>query len=522
MEDCAKYCLDHGLELATGEAYTFLDPGMSGYHGDHVGPKGKLRKFISFVEDGTIKRGSTLVVESLDRLSRQDVWEALPMFMSLIRSGIRIVTLSDSKVYSDEGGAQDLILSIFIMARANEESSTKARRVRDAMRKKHQDAREEGKPMGKAIPLWLELTPDRAFEVREDRADVVRRIFQLAIDGYGKSATANLLIAERVPCFKLDRETKAITYKWATSSIDKILNNKAVLGFYQPYSVQVAAEGKRLPSGDAIPGYYPAIVDESTFYQAQGAIGGRKTSRATRQTKNFNVWQKLAKCVHCGTAMHLVNKGRPPKGSTYLHCYKARRGMCIGKAVRLDHSEEVFKFMLAQLDSLSLVQDSSGKISKELGHVDGLLGNQQDRLDEFKAALKVRFTGIVDELAHETEDEIKQLKKKRDELLTSLAREKIGSYQDFFSKLDLVSYEGRTRANTLLQRLKVVVYIGNGFLVTEKNVPVLVLGYKDGKIGSLGLDEAGEYTGDGTMLMQQLQDDMERGTSFTMRWRVRA
>jgi DNA invertase Pin-like site-specific DNA recombinase len=513
-EDCEKYCRQHELSLATGEDYTFLDPGLSGYHGDHVGPKGQLRRFISLVEDGTIEPGSSLIVESLDRLGRQDVNTALSLFLHLIGSGIRIVTLTDNKVYTNKGESMDLIISILIMSRANEESSTKARRVRDAMRDKHRKARESNEPMGKAIPLWLELTEQREFRVRDDQAGVVRRIFQMATEGYGKAATARVLNDEGIPSFK--------GKTWGASSVDKILNNKAVLGFYQPYSVQVAAEGKRLPSGNAIAGYYPAIVDESTFYQAQAAINGRRISGATRQSDKFNVWTKVAKCVHCGTAMHLVNKGKPPKGGTYLHCYKARKGLCTGKMVRLDHSEEVFKFMLAQLDSLSLVQDSSGKISKELAEVEGRLHEQRVTLEEFKAALRVRRTVTVLELVDETEDEIKGLSIRREELLASLAVEKIGSYQDFLSKLDLVSKPGRSRANTLLQRLKVVVYIGSAYLITEKDHAVSVLAYKDGKVGSLGLDNAGTYTGGGEVVMRQLVEQMERGTSFVSKWQMRA
>lgn len=518
LEGCEKYCREHNLSLATGEEYSFLDAGLSGYHGEHLGDKGQLSRFINLVEDGTIAEGSTLIVESLDRLSRQDVNTALGKFLNLLGYGIDIVTLKDGKKYTKKAENIDLIISILIMARANEESSTKSMRVRDAMRDKHKKAREQGVPMGKAIPLWLELTEQREFRVLEDRADVVRRVFQMAIDGYGKDVTARALNAENIPSFK--------NKTWGRSSIDKILHNKAVLGIYQPYSVQVTAESKRLPAGEPIPNYYPVIVEESTFYQAQAAITARKTTGATKQTDNFNVWQGVAKCVHCGTAMHLVNKGKKPKGATYLHCHNARKGLCKGKLVRLDQSEEVFKFMLAQLDSLSLVQDSSGKISKELGHVDGLLDEQQDNLKDFKAALKVRYTATVEELAYDAEQEISKLEKRREELQASLAVERIGSYEDFLSKLDLVSYEGRNRANSLLKRLKVLVYIGSGYLVTERDEAVLVLAYRDGKVGFQTIqeppEEAQKYTGGGEMAMQGLLRRMERGTPFTLTWQGRA
>ena len=513
IEACEKYCHDNNLHLATGEEYMFLDAGLSGYHGEHLGEKGQLTRFIKLVEDGTIPAGSTLIVESLDRLSRQDVNTALGYFLRILGRGIRVVTLSDGKTYTNKGENFDLIISILIMARANEESSTKSKRIRDAMKAKHEKAREQGLPMGKAIPLWLELGDDGKFKIREDRAAVVQRVFQMAIDGYGKAVTAKMLNAEGVPSFK----NKA----WGTSSIDKILNNRAVLGEYQPYSVQVMAEGKRLPSGDPILNYFPAIVDDSTYYQAQAAVSGRKVAGTTKQSERFNVWQGVAKCVYCHAAMHLVNKGKPPKGNTYLQCANARKGLCKGKVVRLDHSEVVFKDILAKLDSLSLVQDSSGKISKELAEVEGRLAGKKDKLAQYTVLLAENPTATINKLVGTTEDEIKALEKQREDLMAALAAETVGNREDFFKKLDLVTPVGRSKANMLLKRLKVLVYIGTGYLVTEKDEARFVLAYKDGEIGFGYIDADGyKYDGGGEMPMQGLLGRMERKTPFTIRMKA--
>lgn len=77
------------------------DLGVSAYKGTHI-EEGALGKFIEAVDKGLVKRGSYLLVESLDRLSRQDVPTALQMFLHLINKGITIVTLSDEgRVYSN-------------------------------------------------------------------------------------------------------------------------------------------------------------------------------------------------------------------------------------------------------------------------------------------------------------------------------------------------------------------------------------------------------------------------------------
>ena len=100
FEACAKFCTANDLTLAQGEDYTFLDAGKSGYKAEHLDVNGQLRRFLSLVENGTIAPGSYLIVESLDRLSREHVKTALPQFMDLLNKGINIVTLLDGKTYT--------------------------------------------------------------------------------------------------------------------------------------------------------------------------------------------------------------------------------------------------------------------------------------------------------------------------------------------------------------------------------------------------------------------------------------
>jgi len=71
MEACERYCKEHGLRLATEAEYSFFDEGRSAYTGDHVSEKGQLARFLRMVEEGKIERDSYLLVESLDRLSRE-------------------------------------------------------------------------------------------------------------------------------------------------------------------------------------------------------------------------------------------------------------------------------------------------------------------------------------------------------------------------------------------------------------------------------------------------------------------
>jgi hypothetical protein len=109
------------LELELDTTLHLSDEGLSAYKGV-AQTKGSLGVFIRLVEDGKIEKGSYLLVESLDRLSRQTPRQALNQLNTLADEGIVLVTLSDGKMYTKESldgdGGMSLIFAIMLMARA--------------------------------------------------------------------------------------------------------------------------------------------------------------------------------------------------------------------------------------------------------------------------------------------------------------------------------------------------------------------------------------------------------------------
>lgn len=491
------YCNRNGLIPATD---SFTDRGRSGFKAEHLNDTGELRRFLRLVESGDIEPGSTLVVENLDRLGRQDVEEAFGVFSGILGSGIRIVTLGEGegeREYVKGGGMVPLIISIIEMSRAHGESQRKAELVGAAFANKQELARRYMKPMGNTCPLWLKLkegwrdyaTDGSAYEEIPERADVVRRIFRWAIEGYGKGIIVKNLNAEGIPSFK--SEVEKLKAKgldgWGASSVDKVLKNKAVFGEYQPMTVQGAPKGQRINAGDPIPNYFPAVISSDTFYEAQAAIDGRRTAKATKQSTKFNIWQGIGKCERCGGAMHLVNKGIPPKGGAYLRCCNVRKGQCKAKSVRLDHAEAVFRGMLIRLDALALVKDSSAQIAKALKAIEGKLSEAKRRLQALEERLiESPESPTIGRAVTRLESEVSTLHRERDTLKAELAAEQGIGWDDFFNRLDLVSYTGREKANALLKRLSVVVLIGaSGYTVTENGRAVFVMDYREGEAGYL-------------------------------------
>jgi DNA invertase Pin-like site-specific DNA recombinase len=317
LQAAQDWCAQRGLVLDD----TLRDLGRSAYKGGHA-QFGALRDFLALVEKGEIERGSFLIVESLDRLSREAVLVALPRLLDLIAAGITVVTLSDGQEYSDSRLLADpspLIMSLLIMMRAHEESRTKGMRVGKAWAQKRVLAAETGQAMTAICPGWLRLVggPKRgAYELIPERALIVQRIFRETIDGQGRRSIAKALNSEGVPTWGVGRKRGAL---WHDSYVQKILRNPATFGTYEPLSKLAGGDG----SGNIrIDGYFPAAIEEDTFYLAQVAAGVRRQGEGRPAAGHRNLLRGLAKCGSCGSNLIVIDKGKRSSGPK-LTCSRA-------------------------------------------------------------------------------------------------------------------------------------------------------------------------------------------------------
>lgn len=193
------YALKRGWEL--DRTLTLQDVGVSAFRGRNA-VEGNLGRFLEHVRTGEVARGSVLLVESLDRLSRQEVARAQLAFLNLLDSGVTVVTLLDDQEYSwasvNAGdGMVRLIISLTIMSRAHEESATKARRLKEAWAAKR--SRLDTEALTSKVPAWLRLNPEtRKPELIPERAAIVERIFRDTLGGKGQHSIAAELNREGV------------------------------------------------------------------------------------------------------------------------------------------------------------------------------------------------------------------------------------------------------------------------------------------------------------------------------------
>lgn len=193
-----KWAEERGLQLDT--TLSLRDEGLSAYHQRHV-KQGALGTFLSAITDGLVPPGSVLIVEGLDRLSRAEPILAQAQLAQIINAGITVVTASDGREYNRESlkaQPMDLVYSLLVMIRAHEESDTKSKRVKAAIRRQCEgwiNGTYKGLIVNGKDPSWVKLV-DGKFELVPERAASMRAAIQFYKDGHGTTKIAQML-AER-------------------------------------------------------------------------------------------------------------------------------------------------------------------------------------------------------------------------------------------------------------------------------------------------------------------------------------
>lgn len=341
LQQAEEYAVANGLEL--DEKLKYHDYGVSAYRGANVAI-GKLGEFMEAIRRGEVEHGSFLLVESLDRISRDAVLAAQTIFNQIILSGVTIVTLADKAVYSAELVNKDpfkLIQAIMILIRANEESDIKSKRLKEVWRQKRKAIAD--KPLTSKAPAWLEFDKgSNSFSVIPERGEIVRRIFSDHLAGKGCLTIANELGDEKIATWGQGGRKASV---WRETYIRKILNSPAVIGTLVPHKMDHTEGRKRIPL-DKVKGYYPAVVKEEVFARVQelrlgNNMRGRKTSKELQ-----NIFSLVARCPECGARLLHTNKSNKDKKMPpwrYLVCDNAKHGQgCKYKAIPYNRLESVF------------------------------------------------------------------------------------------------------------------------------------------------------------------------------------
>jgi len=362
--------LDRNPEYVLDDSLT--DKAVSAFRGRNIHGDGPLAKFLRAVEVGQVQEGSVLLLESLDRLSRQSPWECLEVFRLLIRNGITVVCLMDNRVYDEATMVANpfaIMESLLIMTRAHEESRAKSARLSANWAERRRKAAESGHIITGRAPGWLTVRDTkegrittREWVVKEERAEVVRGIYRMAAQGMGQEAIARALNAKGIPNWGNGKKVGAM---WMRPHIKALLKSRAPGGYYTPQGVGHDENGKPVRKAidgvGEIAGYFPKIVDDELFTKVHAMLltdGVPLVRQGERSTL-----AGLCQCARCGSMMTRVSKGKNSGAKVRLLCTRAKLAKgCEYETVRI---EEVEKAVLDNVPNLALAQPEATEVEAE-------------------------------------------------------------------------------------------------------------------------------------------------------------
>jgi DNA invertase Pin-like site-specific DNA recombinase len=358
-------------ELTLDTSLTLQDLGVSAFKGANA-DEGQLGAFIRAIESGIVPKGSFLLIESLDRLSRAKVNIALNLFLSIINQGIVIATLGDDKEYGENCDFHDIIISILVMQRAHEESKRKSDLISKAWENKRVEATKSGRVMSKVVPFWLKAKEDKSgFIVIPEYAAILNRMFDLALDGVGVSSIAKTLNGDGI--------TTPTGKAWKGPNIAKFLRNRAAIG-EATFTTFMNEDSKR-EATDPIPNYFPAVVAEDKFYAIRDKFATTNMSTEHgRKSDNRNLFRRLIRCQYCGNSVSIQAMKYKTKEGQKLYSTLCCSGQVSGngcKSKRWDYYEfqRLFLNLVREIDVSSLV--ATDKKQDDIRKVKALIGKER-------------------------------------------------------------------------------------------------------------------------------------------------
>jgi DNA invertase Pin-like site-specific DNA recombinase len=272
---------------------------VSGWKGkNREGALGELLKVL--------QEGDYLLVEDLDRLSRENPLSAMNLLQSIVLKGVTVVSLRDNNTVTKENfySLPTFLPSILKASLAYEENEKKSMRIKESWVARR-TAIAKGTYINGRIPFWCKLQ-DGKLVLIEEKANIIRQIFDMAYSGMGFYGIVNRLTADQITL------TKA---KWNIGNVGGLLRNIHLYGAIQ---MHIMENRKRIPVGEPIEGYFPTVISKDRFLAVQAKVASRKNRGGRGQDAVSNLFSGILKCSQCGASIVFTNKSISNDG--YLLC----------------------------------------------------------------------------------------------------------------------------------------------------------------------------------------------------------
>lgn len=343
-----KYAMDQGWDI-----YNIYNDD------DYPGADRKRPEWNHLLKDAEDQKFDIVLCKTQSRFTRElelvekYIHHLFPLW------GIRFVSIVDNADTANKGNKKSRQINGLVNEWYLEDMSENIKSVLT-------DRRKDGFHIGAFALYGYKKDPERKGHliIDEEAAAVVREIFTLFSQGYGKTAIARMLNDRGIPNPTEYKRLHGLRFKqpksknstlWKYFAIAYMLKNEIyignmVQGKYGSVSYKTK-QNKPRPQSEwyVVEGTHEPIIDRELWNKVQSLVAQRAKPFSVG---TIGLFARKARCANCGYIMRSTKSAPKRGGKHYLQCSNRHvaKDACIGSFISVDKLE---KIVIAELNRLA-------------------------------------------------------------------------------------------------------------------------------------------------------------------------
>lgn len=299
---------------------TYIDDGFTGTNFNRP----SFKRMIADIEAGKV---NCVIVKDLSRFGRDYIDTGKYLERYFPDNEVRFISITDH--IDSMKQAYDMLLPI--------KNIFNEQYARDISKKVHASMKTKqraGEFIGAFASYGYKKSPadKNKLVIDEYAAGVIRKIFKLYIEGYGKIRIAAILNEDGIVCPSEYKKINGDNYRnsnrldstsyWTYSTINRILQNEMYIGnmVQNKKSQRMRGKSKAQDKEDwiVVKGTHEAIIDDETWNKVQDLL--KRRTRNLDLNSNMSIFAGFLKCGDCGRSL-AKKVGTPGHGGGIVNYY---------------------------------------------------------------------------------------------------------------------------------------------------------------------------------------------------------
>ena len=372
---------------------------------DYTGSDRSRPKFNQLLEDAENRKFNIILCKTQSRFTRE--MELVEKYIHTLFPlwGIRFIGVVDNADTDVKGNKKSRQINGLVNEWYLEDLSENIRGVFKSKTSK-------GQHIGSFAPYGYIRDPEKKGQlvIDDNASKVVREIFDLYTQGFGKTQIARILNQKDIPNPTMYKIQQGLKYYsphikkgqgvyWNYSSICTIIKNEMYIGnMVQGKAKKISYKSDKkvsLPKDEwvVVENTHEPIIDIDLWNKVQSML---KDRAKPFDTGKIGLFSKKVKCLHCGYNLRSVNKYVKGKYLKYLRCESrySYGNVCIGSMISVDRLERI---VLAELKKLVDEYLDKELVAQKVQFNDNLCKQKESLKNDirvYKEKTKLCSTGI--------------------------------------------------------------------------------------------------------------------------------